>query len=214
VPDTPDKKPQITGITGGAPGPQVDRSGWLPGDPWDAPGAGRGVDPAGEERDGLGRFVKGRSGNPAGRPPGTKTGSFRAGTRAAARLLDAQAEALAQKAIEMALAGDAVAVRFCLGRILGARRGQPVELDLPAVAEPGDLAGVVGAIAAAVAQGGITPDEALALAQMLHPFPRALTAGKGEAADWETETEDAREELARWLDRLAAERETEDTPAR
>lgn len=77
---------------------------------------------AGREPDGKSR--KGYSGNPAGRPKG----SFRAGTRAAARLLDAQAEALAQKAIEMALDGDPVAVRFCLGRILGVRRGQPVEL--------------------------------------------------------------------------------------
>jgi hypothetical protein len=172
--------------------------------------------PAGDERDSLGRFVKGRSGNPAGRPLGSKTGSFRAGTRAAARLLDAQAEALTQKAIEMALDGDAVAVRFCLGRILGTRRGQPVEIDLPAVAEPGDLAGVVGAIAAAVADGSITPDEALSLAQMLHPFPRALTAGKGEAEDEQTAEEDAREELTRWLDRLAAEadktRDADDPP--
>ena len=221
MPDTPDEKPQITGMTGASPGGDrpIDRSDWLPGDPWDAPGAGRGeaveitggaappviaggnswitggappVKFDGGARGAGGRFAPGvsgnpaarfcpgQSGNPAGRPRGS--GKFRAGTRAAAALLDAHAELIAQKAIELALGGDPVAVRFCLGRVLGVRRGQPVELALPAVAAPGDLAAAVGAITAAVAAGGITPDEALALSQMLDGFPRIFAAGQ-QAAD-------------------------------
>jgi hypothetical protein len=152
------------------------------------------------------RFNKGRSGNPNGRPKGS--GRFRAGTRAAALLLDARAEALAEKAIEMALDGDAVAVRFCLGRLLGVRRGQPVELDLPAIAAPRDLAGVVGAIAAAVASGSITPDEALALAQMVDGFPRVLAAGAPERPL--EPSEDPREAFIRELDRIAALEEAEE----
>src|SRR6185312_14550202 len=113
-------------------------------------------------RDGRGRFRRGVCGNPKGRP---RTRA-RAGARAAAALLDAQAEALMGKAIELALGGDPVAVRFCLGRVLGVRRGQPVELDMPGVAEPGDLAAAVTAIVAALADGRVTPDEALSLSQM------------------------------------------------
>ena len=132
-------------------------------------------------RDGIGRFASGASGNPArrfqpgqsGNPNGRPKGAYRAGTRAAALLLDAEAERLAHKAIEMAMAGDAVAVRFCLGRLLGVRRGQPVELDLTAVATPGDLAGAIGAITAAVADGRITPDEALSLS-----YRRCSTASR------------------------------------
>ncbi len=155
----PDNDLLKTGGTGGFAGDEDDRprqedGGWLPGVKFERVGEGprsRPTDRPGERdaRGADGKFRQGYSGNPEGRPPRTKTGSFRAGTRAAALLLDAQAEALAQKAIEMALDGDPVAVRFCLGRILGVRRGQPVELDLPAVSEPGDLAGAVGAIIAA-----------------------------------------------------------------
>ena len=141
-------------------------------------------------------FKKGRSGNPAGRPKG----AFRAGSRAAAVLLDARAEALAQQAIEMAFAGDPVAVRFCLGRILGTQRGQPVELALPAVAEPGDLSGAIAAVTAALADGRITPDEALACAQMLDGFPRIFSAVP---APPEASKPDPREALIAELDRLA-----------
>jgi hypothetical protein len=184
----------------------IDRSHWLPGDPWDAPGADRrglnvGAGAAGAGRDGAGRFVRGVSGNPAGRPKGS---GFRAGTRAAAALLDAHGEALAEKAIEMALAGDPVAVRFCLGRLLGTRRGHPVEIDLPAVTVPADLAAAVTAVAAAIAEGSLTPEEGLYLSRMLAGFPRALAAGAA-AQEEELTAEDAREELARWLSRLAAE---------
>jgi hypothetical protein len=190
----------------------IDRSCWLPGDPWDAPGATHprldlsAADAPAAERDGIGRFVKGVSGNPAGRPPGTKTGTgrFRAGTRAAAALLDAQAEALTEKLVEMALAGDPVAVRFCLARLLGTRRGQPVEIDLLPVAAPADLAGAVTAVAAAIAEGSLTPEEGMQLSRMLAGFPRALAAGAG-AQEEELTAEDAREELALWLSRLAAE---------
>ncbi|HZT89998.1 MAG TPA: DUF5681 domain-containing protein [Stellaceae bacterium] len=146
-------------------------------------------------------FRKGQSGNPKGRP----RGRFRAGTRAAALLLDGEAEALARKAVEMALGGDAVAVRFCLGRLLGARRGQPVELDLPDIGGAGDLAAAVATIASAVGDGRITPDEALALSQMLDGFPRVLAAGHAEAEARRVEEprEDPRQVLMQRLQRLA-----------
>ena len=54
----------------------------------------------------VGRFQKGRSGNPNGRPKGSRN----VATLACEALLDGQAEALTQKAIQMALAGDPVAL--------------------------------------------------------------------------------------------------------
>jgi hypothetical protein len=51
-------------------------------------------------RDRRGRFAKGRSGNPAGRPRGCRDPVNRA-----ARLLASEGEALTPKAVELALAG-------------------------------------------------------------------------------------------------------------
>jgi len=164
VSDLLDKVPHITGETAGAPAViegYIERGE-------------RGRFAKGASGNSTGRFQKGQSGNPAGRPRGS--GKFREGSRAAAELLDAQGEALANKAIEMAFAGDPVAVRFCLGRILCVRRGQPVELDLTAIAESRDLPGAVAAVTAALAEGRITPDEALSLSQMLDGFPRVFAA--------------------------------------
>jgi Family of unknown function (DUF5681) len=82
------------------------------------------------KRAGRGRpFEKGRSGNPAGRP----RGSTNRATKSAVAMLDGEAEALTRKAVELALGGDASALRLCLERIVGPRRGRPVELALPAI---------------------------------------------------------------------------------
>jgi hypothetical protein len=129
------------------------------------------------ERDGRGRFAKGRSGNPAGRP----RGSVNRATRSAVQLLDGEAEALTRKAVEMALAGDPVALRLCLDRIVGVRRGRPVQLAgglaLPPIATHADLVGAMNVIAVAAMQGAITPDEAFALSKMVDSFNRTLQAG-------------------------------------
>jgi len=174
VSDLLDKKRQITGETGGAP-PVIEERGE------------RGRFAKGASGNPEGRYRKGQSGNPNGRPRGPSklsSGEFRAGSRAAAELLDAQAEALASKAIEMALGDDPVAVRFCLGRVLGARRGQLVELDgafaMPEIAHPSDLVAAINRIAAAAMQGAITPDEAFALSRMVDSFNRSLERGRVE----------------------------------
>ena len=124
-------------------------------------------------RDSGGRFRRGHSGNPKGRPP-------RPNARAAAALLDGAAEALTRKAVEMALAGDPAALRLCLDRVVGPRRGRPVELSgaftLPPLAGARDLAAAMSSVAAAATQGVITPDEAVALAQMIESFTRTLDA--------------------------------------
>jgi luciferase-like monooxygenase len=72
-------------------------------------------------------------------------------------LLDGEAEGLTRKVLEMALAGDTVALRLCLERILPPRRERPVRFRLPALQTPADAAAAMAAIAAAVADGHLTP---------------------------------------------------------
>ena len=123
-------------------------------------------------RDRWGRLRKGRSGNPVGRPRGIPNPT----TRAALLLLDGEAEGLTRKAVELALAGDAAALRLCLDRVLGPRRGRPVELALPPIDSAADLVSAMAAVAAAAGSGAITPDEALQLSQMADSIVRALAA--------------------------------------
>ena len=78
-------------------------------------------------RDRRGRFAKGRSGNPAGRPRGCRDHV----NRAARLLLAGEGEALTRKAVELALAGDPAALRLCLERIVGPYRERAVEFVMP-----------------------------------------------------------------------------------
>jgi hypothetical protein len=49
-----------------------------------------------------------------------------------------------------------------------------VQFHLPPIDSAADLAGAMGAVAAAVAQGALTPGEAEALAQVVATFMRAI----------------------------------------
>ena len=127
---------------------------------------------AGRRRDPGGRWLKGASGNPAGRPRGARNEA----TRLAQALLDEAAPALIRTAIDKALAGDAVALRFCLARLLAPRRHSPVELELPTLDTAKGVAAAISAVAEAAAQGVIAPAEALDLSRVVDAAIRAFAA--------------------------------------
>ena len=115
-------------------------------------------------------FEKGRSGNPAGRRRGSRNRS----TQAAQLLLEGEAEALTRKAVELAPGGDPAALRLCLGRLIAPHRERLVPLALPRMRNPADLAGVMEAIAAAVARGVLAPGEAADLAKVVETCIRSI----------------------------------------
>jgi hypothetical protein len=117
-----------------------------------------------------GRFGKGQSGNPSGRPPGARNKA----TLTAELLLDGEAEALTRKALELALGGDAAALRLCFDRIIPPRRQRAVQLGLPQVTSAADLGATMAAITNAAARGAITPGEAAELARVVEIFVRAV----------------------------------------
>src|SRR5262245_104266 len=81
-----------------------------------------------KQQRGRGRpFRPGQSGNPAGKPKGTR---HRA-TMFAQQLLDGEAEAMVRKVIEKAKQGDMIALRLCLDRIVPPRRDRPVHFEIP-----------------------------------------------------------------------------------
>ena len=114
-------------------------------------------------------FRRGESGNSAGRPVGARHKA----TVAAETLLDGEAEGLTRKVVEMALAGDTVAMRLCLERILPPRRERPVRFNLPKLQSPSDAAAAMAAIAAGVADGNLTPSEAGELSKLVDAYVKA-----------------------------------------
>jgi hypothetical protein len=93
------------------------------------------------------RWRKGQSGNPKGRP----LGSRHRATLIAETLLDGQSEELIQKTIELALHGDSTALRLCIERIIAPRRDRPVNFKLPVLNSATDAVTAMGDIADGVA---------------------------------------------------------------
>lgn len=124
------------------------------------------------ERDDQGRFVKGRSGNPAGR----ETGSRNRATLLAETMFDGEAEALARKAIERALEGDAAALKMCLDRVLAPRRERRIEAELPPLEGIADIGTVMLGVLRAAVEGRITPSEAAKLAGTVEAAVKAIDA--------------------------------------
>ena len=109
------------------------------------------------------RFKPGQSGNPAGKPPGTRHKS----KMAAQVLLDGESEALTRKAIEMALAGDMAALRLCFERILPPSKEKPVSIRLPETSSPQGIDRASETILQAVAQGQLLPSEGSGILNMI-----------------------------------------------
>jgi len=115
-------------------------------------------------------FEKGESGNPAGRPRGSRNRA----TLLMESLLADDAEAIGRKAIEMAKQGDMAAIRLCMDRLSPARKGEPVAFELPPLDKPADSVAAAATIVAAVAAGELTPSEAAELAKVIDVYVRAI----------------------------------------
>ncbi|HTW52861.1 MAG TPA: DUF5681 domain-containing protein [Stellaceae bacterium] len=120
-------------------------------------------------RDALGRFPKGQSGNPAGRPMGSRNRA----TQIAEAILDDNAGALTEKLVELALDGDRMMLRLGFQGIVP-RRARTRPIELPAIKSAADLAPAIDAIARAAAEGEITPFDAAELARMVETALRAF----------------------------------------
>lgn len=121
-----------------------------------------------QARDARSGFAPGVSGNPAGRPPGARNRV----SLAIEALLEGEAERLTRKAIERALEGDGQALRICMDRIAPPRRDRPTPFALPALKEAADARDAFAAVVRAVAEGELTPSEAVTLAGLIEQFAR------------------------------------------
>jgi hypothetical protein len=95
-------------------------------------------------------------------------------TLAAEALLDGEAEALTRKVVEMALAGDVLALKLCLERIIPPRKDRALRLALPHVETLDDAREVVNVVLAAAAEGEITLAEARDVLSLVEAARRAI----------------------------------------
>ena len=95
------------------------------------------------------RFRPGESGNPGGRPKGSRNKA----TLAMEALLDGDGEEITRKAIDLAKDGDMGAIRVCMDRIAPPRRDRHVHFALPKMRKARDAVGASAAIVQAVSGG-------------------------------------------------------------
>ena len=116
------------------------------------------------------RFRPGKSGNPNGRPAGSRSKVCVA--------LDALAEGEAQEIVKAMIAsargGDGQAGRTILERIWPPRKGARLQFDLPEVTQANELPGAIAAVNRQVAEGEISPDEGTLIVGLLDAQRRAI----------------------------------------
>ena len=116
------------------------------------------------------RFQPGQSGNPSGRPPGSR--------HAALLALDAIGAEVAKQVMESvvyaAQTGDMRAADILLRRLWPERKGRLVLFDIPPIETASDIAAALGMIPSAVAGGEATPEEGAAMTAILEAQRRAI----------------------------------------
>lgn len=138
------------------------------------------------------RFEKGHAGGP-GRPRGSRN----VVNLLLDQLAEAEAETMVRKMIDAASDGDRVAARLVLSRIWSAPKGRAIQVELPEIHTPADLLAAHGAVATAVSDGRLTPQDGASLASMLETHRRAfeLVAQERKIEELDGRLRDYREEL-------------------
>ncbi len=125
-------------------------------------------------RDAEGRFLPGVSGNPKGRA----LGSHNRISALIEQLFEQRAEALALKAMDVAMEGDPRALRMCLDRVLPARRERHITVELPPPATAADVTAGFSRLVEALTRGELTPSETNSVVALLDNARRAIETGE------------------------------------
>lgn len=115
-------------------------------------------------------FQKGQSGNPSGRPAGSRNKA----SLLLAELIDGEGEDIVRAMIDAAKGGDVAAGRCLMDRLVPPRKDRPVSFTLPDLETAADAPKALAAITAAVAVGDLTAGEAADLAGLVEKFARTI----------------------------------------
>jgi len=111
----------------------------------------------------TGQWEKGTSGNPAGRPRGSRNRA----SIMMEQLLDGQAEKLVQKVVTSALEGNTHAMAICLDRLIPRCKERTINFDTPPINNYNDILRAAETIFDGIGKGQITPTEGEKLTRVL-----------------------------------------------
>ena len=127
-------------------------------------------------RNAGGQFLKGQSGNPAGRVSGTRNRA----TMIMEQLFDGASSDVSKEALAQAMNGDGATLRLIVRSVIGPRRHRASSFAMPLLQGAADVAPAIAAIAAA-AEGAISTAEASEMSQVVERYTRALAADEIES---------------------------------
>jgi hypothetical protein len=136
-------------------------------------------------------FQPGKSGNPKGKPRGTKSKST--------QLMDAMfgknpadLRAIVAKTVEAAKAGKPWAVELILARLWPVPKGRIVTFEMDDIVSVADIGRAFSGLWAATSKGFLTPDEAVQLGALLKDHAAALESSEIERRLRDLEDAEAR----------------------
>ena len=98
------------------------------------------------------KFIKGKSGNPNGRPKG----SLNKATLAIKNLFEGESQEIGRKAIEMAKNGDMQAIKLVIERVFAPKKENSLNLEISQINNSSSLVNAGNDILQEIANGNIT----------------------------------------------------------
>ncbi|MEZ5690746.1 MAG: DUF5681 domain-containing protein [Rickettsiales bacterium] len=118
------------------------------------------------------QFEKGKSGNPSGRPKGSRNKT----TMAMLELLEDEAEEITRTVIERAKAGDMMAIKLVMERICPPRKDLPVYFEIGSVKTIFDLIPAIDKLLQAISAGEISPQDAKVVSELIEQQRKTIVS--------------------------------------
>lgn len=117
-----------------------------------------------------GKFQKGRSGNPFGRPKGVRNKAV----LLAEKLFENETEEICRQAIELAKKGNIQAIKIILDRILPPKKETPITIDLPMMKASTDILEAINQVTLSICCGKISPSDGETLSRIIERQAKAI----------------------------------------